>query len=52
MQLYVLAAGGARTEVLCPHHDDLIAGHFGGKRTLEIVARKYYWPGMAREVKA
>jgi hypothetical protein len=52
MQLYVPAAGGARTEVLRRHHNDPIAGHFGAKRILELVARKYYWPGMSREVKA
>ncbi len=52
MQLYVPAAGGARTEVLRCHHNDPIAGHFGAKRTLELVARKYYWPSMSRKVKA
>ncbi len=52
MQLYVPAAGGALTEVLRRHHDDPIIGHFGSKRTLELVARKYYRPGMARKVKA
>ncbi len=40
MQLYIPAAGGARTEVLRRHHDDPIAGHLGAKRTLELVARK------------
>jgi hypothetical protein len=39
MQLYVPAAGGARTEVLRHHYDDLIAGHFGLKCTLEPVIR-------------
>jgi hypothetical protein len=52
MQLYVLAAGGAGTEVLCRHHDNPIVGHFGAKHTLELVARKYYRRGMARKVKA
>ncbi len=52
MQLYVPAAGGACTEVLWRHHDDPIAEHFGSKRTLELVARTYYWPGSARKVKA
>jgi hypothetical protein len=52
MQLYVPAAGGARTEVLRRHHDDPVAGHFGLKRTLELLAKKYYWPGMACKVKA
>jgi hypothetical protein len=39
-------------EVLRCHHDNPMAGHFGAKRTLELVARKYYWPGMVRDVKA
>ncbi len=39
-------------EVLQRHHDDPITGHCGSKRTLEPVARKYYRPGMACEVKA
>jgi hypothetical protein len=39
-------------EVLCRHHDDPIMGHFGAKRTLELVARKYHWLGMACKVKA
>jgi hypothetical protein len=51
-QLYVPATGGGRTEVLWRNHDDPIAGHFGAKRTLELVSRKYYWPGMLRKVKA
>jgi hypothetical protein len=50
--LYVPGAGGARTEVLRRHHDDPLARHFGSKRTLDLVARKYYWPGMSRDVKA
>jgi hypothetical protein len=52
MQLYVLTAGGGRTEVLRRYHDDPMAGHFVDKRTFELVSRKYYWPGMARKVKA
>jgi hypothetical protein len=52
MQLYVPAAGGACTNVLWCHHNYPIAGHFGSKCTLKLVAKKYYWPGMAREVKA
>jgi hypothetical protein len=52
MQLYVPPAEGARTKILCCHHDDSIRGHFGVQPILELVARKYYWLGMAREVKA
>ncbi len=52
MQLYVMAAGGGCTEVLQRHYNDPIAGQFGAKCTLELVSRKYYWPGMLRKVKA
>ena len=32
-----------RTELISKHHDDLLADHFGIEKTLELVARKYYW---------
>ena len=31
-----------RTELISRHHDNLLAGHFGIKKTRELVARKYY----------
>jgi hypothetical protein len=52
MQLNVSTAGEGHTEVLQRHHDNPIAGHFGAKRTLELVSRNYYWLGMGRELKA
>jgi hypothetical protein len=30
--------------LLHDHHDALVAGHPGQARTLELLARKYYWP--------
>ncbi len=50
--LYVPKEGGARREVLRWHYDDRITGHFGTRRTLVLVARKYNWPSMLRNVKA
>ncbi len=50
--LYIPGAGRARTDVLRRHHDDPLAGHFGSRSTLDLVTRKYYWPGMSRNVKA
>jgi hypothetical protein len=52
MQLYVLTARGVCTEVHCHNHDGPIAGHFYTRRTLELAARKFYWPGMANKVMA
>ena len=33
------------------HHDDALAGHYGVAKTLELVSRNYYFPGMAAYVK-
>jgi hypothetical protein len=33
-----------RLRLLYDHHDALVAGHPGRARTLELLARKYYWP--------
>jgi hypothetical protein len=52
MALYVLRGSGARTEVLRRHHINPLAGHIGSRRTLDLVARKYYWPGMSCDIKA
>ena len=50
-RLYVPPYGSARSEILRRNHDDPHAGQFGKNRTLELLQRKYYWPGMAKEVK-
>jgi transposase InsO family protein len=48
---YVPADPAVRAEILRMNHDDPQGGHFGQKRTLEAVRRKYYWHGMAQDVK-
>ena len=40
------------SELINRHHDDLLAGHFGIKKTRKLVARKYYWPTLRRDVEA
>lgn len=37
-------------ELLRLHHDDPLAGHFGTKRTLELLKRHYWWPAMSEAV--
>ena len=39
-----------RTELISRHHDDPLAGHFGIKKTRELIARKYYWPTLCHDV--
>jgi hypothetical protein len=38
-------------ELLRIHHDDLLAGHFGVAKTLELLQRKYKWARMSKDVK-
>lgn len=40
-----------RREILRQNHDDPNAGHFGYKRTLELLSRKYYWQDMSKDVR-
>ena len=39
-----------RTELISRHHDNSLAGHFGIEKTRELIARKYYWPTLRRDV--
>ncbi len=40
-----------RSELISRHHDDLLAGHFGIKKTWELIAKKHYWPTLRQDVK-
>lgn len=48
-KIYVPTSLRSRVLELC--HDVPLAGHFGQRRTVELVQRDYYWPGMTRYVK-
>lgn len=50
--VYVPDEPSVRQELLKVYHDDPLAGHFGGKRTLELLQRSYYWPSMDEDVQA
>ena len=39
-----------QTELISRHHDDPLAGNFGIEKTCELIARKYYWPTLRRDV--
>ncbi len=41
-----------RSELISRHHDDPLVGHFGIEKTRELIARKYHWPMLQRDVKA
>ncbi len=39
-------------ELISRYHDDPLAGHFGIEKTRELIAKKYYWPTLRRDVEA
>ncbi len=41
-----------RSELISRHQDDPLVGHFGIEKTRELIARKYYWPTLRRDVEA
>jgi Integrase zinc binding domain len=40
-----------RARVLAECHDAPLAGHFGRGKTLDLLRRRYWWPGMPKAVK-
>ena len=42
----------SQTKLICRHHDDPLAGHFGIKKTCELLAQKYFWPSLRHNVEA
>jgi hypothetical protein len=39
-----------KRNLIATFHDSPIAGHPGQQRTLELVSRRYYWPGMRAKI--
>ena len=39
-------------ELISRHHDDLLAGYFGIKKTRELLTKKYYWSTLRHGVEA
>ena len=37
-------------EIIKLHHDSPVAGHPGQWRTLELISRNYWWPGITQKV--
>jgi len=40
-----------RAEIIRLHHDTPIGGHGGQWKTVELVTRNFWWPGITKEVK-
>jgi RNase H-like domain found in reverse transcriptase/Reverse transcriptase (RNA-dependent DNA polymerase)/Integrase zinc binding domain/gag-polyprotein putative aspartyl protease len=49
--LYVPKGEGLRQDILHWHHDVPWCGHLGIQKTLELVRRQFWWPGMSADIK-
>ena len=47
-KVYVPKDVGLRRAIVEAHHDSQITGHPGRWKTLELVTRNYWWPGISR----
>ena len=50
-QMYVPDEEDLRLQVVKLHHDTPIAGHPGYEKTIKLLQRTYFWPGMTSFVK-
>jgi len=49
-KVYVLKDRELRVEIIWLYHDVLAAGHGGRWKTVELVTRNYWWPGVTRDI--
>ena len=49
--LYVPKYRGLRDDILYWHHDVPWCGHLGIHKTVNLVQRQFWWPGMAQDIK-
>lgn len=49
-KVYVPKDMELRRQIVEAHHDSMVAGHPGRWKTLELVSRNYWWPGISRYV--
>jgi hypothetical protein len=49
-KIYVPKDRDLRHRIVEQHHDTRIAGHAGRFKTLELIARNYWWPQMSRYI--
>lgn len=40
-----------RHKVIIKYYNDLLAGYFGSKKTRKLMAKKYFWPSLRKDVK-
>ena len=48
--VYVPKNEALRVEIIQLHHDIVVTGHRGKWKTMELVTRNYWWPGVIKDV--
>ena len=50
-KMYILRDEKLRIEIIWLHHDTPVGGYRGQQKMIELVTRKFWWPGVIKEVK-
>ena len=50
-KVYMPKDSGLRTEIIRLHYNTPVGGHEGQWKTVELVTRNFWWPGVMKEVK-
>ena len=50
-KVYILKDDKLRAEIIRLHYDMPIGGYKGQWKTVELVTRNFWWPGIMKEVK-
>ena len=48
----IVVPADMQLEIMQLHHATPVAGHFGWSRTLDLISRQFWWPGMRRDIKS
>lgn len=46
----IIVPKSIQSELMAEHHSSPVAGHFGWERTLDLISRHFWWPGMRHAV--
>ena len=49
-KVYVPKNKVLRVEIIQLYHDILVAGYEGSWKTMELVTRNYWWPGVTKDI--
>ncbi|KAG6869798.1 hypothetical protein C0992_001947, partial [Termitomyces sp. T32_za158] len=49
-RIYAPDHAKVRLDILRQHHNHKLRGHPGIRKTLQLISRTYFWPGMKKDV--